>query len=392
MKQDINNYRPIRVMQITFGLEYGGLEQVIFNLCKFMDKNYFKFYICCTDRKGHLVNQMKKFGCEIEFCSFKNGVKKYFRFYEIAQILKKYRIDIVHTHNTPTFLDGVVAAKLARVPIVINTDHCRLYPDKKRYMLAERIASLLTDRIVAVSKHTKNDLVFWEHIRPEKISVIYNGIPQLKRSTSKDLRDLKISLGINDSEMIVGSVGRLEYQKGYDLLIKAAASVTKTLPNVKFIIVGDGSKRFELKQLIERFNLQEKVILTGWKTNGTDFIKIFDIFVMTSNFEGMPIVLLEAMGAKKPIISTDVGGVPEMIKNDENGTIIPFRNANQFAQEISRLLSNKTLLIKYGEQSHNRFLNEFSVVSMIDKYKTLYLECFQKHYPQMLKYNSACLC
>lgn len=371
---------PIKIMQVTFGLEFGGLEQVIYNLCRFCNQKLFKITVCCLERDGFLAKEIKKLGIAVESCTYRTGIKKYLRALEVQKLLKKHRTDIVHTHNTTAYLDGIVAAKFAHVPIIIHTDHCRLYPDKKRYMIAERIASMLSTKIVAVSKHTKSDLEKWEKIKSEKIIIIYNGIPQFPEYQLKNLnKKIRFELGIDDNNMIVGSVGRLEAQKNYDLLIKAASIMCQKIANVKFVIIGDGSKRLELEKLIREQGLQNRIILAGWKTNIIDYIKNFDIFVMTSNFEGMPIVLLEAMATKKPIIATNVGGVPEMIESGKNGNIVLSHNPVQFADEIQNLLTDKSSLKRYGENGYQIFANKFTVEKMIQQYEHLYLDCYRKY-------------
>jgi len=372
--------RPVRIMQITYGLNYGGLEQVILNLYQFLDKSRFNVSVCCMTQKGHVAHELEKLGCKIEYCDSSSRLNPYSKFLKIAAILKKHKIDIVHTHNTPAYFDGLVAAKLVNIPVVIHTDHCRFYPDKKRYMLAERLASLVTDRIIAVSAHTKRDLEKWEHISSRKIDVILNGIPPLNSLIADQSHQLRTSLGIKKNEKVIGSVGRLEYQKGYELLIQAAAIIENTKYPIKFVIVGEGSKKDELQQLIEQFNLAEKVILTGGKTNGVDYIQMFDMFALTSNFEGMPIVLLEAMAAKKPIVATNVGGVPEMIDHGMNGYLVNTRDPKVFAKYCHQLIDNPELMKNFGEHSYQKYVNEFTIDQMVRSYSKLYYSCLSRYF------------
>lgn len=376
----IFNNRPVRIMQITYGLSYGGLEQVILNLYQFLDKSRFHVSVCCMTHEGHVAQELEKLGCKIEYCNGSSTMSRYAKFLKMATILKRNKIDIVHTHNTPAYLDGLVAAKLANIPIIVHTDHCRFYPDKKRYMLAERFASLVTDRIVAVSAHTKRDLQQWEHIPAGKIAVILNGIPPLNRLEPEHVQRLRASLGIRRTETVIGSVGRLEHQKGYDLLIQAAAIMTANQCPAKFVIVGEGSRRNELQQLAEQFHLDDRVILTGGKINGADYIQMFDIFALTSNFEGMPIVLLEAMAAKKPIVATDVGGVPEMIDSGMNGYLIDKRDPKIFAHYCQQLIDNPAWMKTFGEHSLQKYRDQFSVEQMISNYTRLYDSCLSQYF------------
>jgi len=363
--------RKINVMHVSFGMGIGGMEKVITDLCRYMDGDKYHPMICCTNLKGEFGQILEKEGYKIFLCSQNGRYSKYLRMLEVAKLLKKNRIDIVHSHSVAC-VDGVMGGVLAGTPVRIHTDHCKNYPTNWRYMRSEKIASYFADQFVAVSNHTKRDLVQWENISPDKIQVIYNGMNFGSQFGEKDHERILQELGLKSHEKVIGSVGRIEYQKGYDLLIDSAKEILDQHPATRFVIVGGGSKEEELRTQIRRLNLERQVILTGWRVDAPLILSTFDIFVMTSNFEGMPIVLLEAMAMGKPIVSTAVGGSPEIIDHGENGYLLRDRKPNKLASLIADLLVNERKREEMGEKGRRKYQMNFTAEKMAKDYSNLY--------------------
>jgi len=361
-------------MQVTPGLHFGGLERVVLNICRYIDREQFDISVCCLNLRGALADELEPMGIKIHVCSQGNRRRRYLRSLELLKVFRVYRPDVIHTHNTNAFLDGLLAARLVGVPVVVHTDHCKNYfQEKRRYMLGERVASFFTDKIVAVSEDTKRNLIYRQRIKAERIEVIYNGIPDLSRLNFAGREAVRSKLGLKSNEWIVGSIGRLEDQKGYDLFIKTAALVERKLGNVRFFIIGDGSNRQRLEELIRRHELEGKVTLLGWRVDAVRFLSLFDVFVMTSkDFEGLPVVLLEAMASRKPIVSTAVGGVPEVVQDGQNGFIIPSRDPQAFAEVICRLLTDKKMRQQFGQNSYQKYLSHYRSEVMVNRYEKLY--------------------
>ncbi len=363
--------KKINVMHVTFGMGFGGLEKIITNLCHYVDRDRYNMMVCCTDLKGPLGEQLEADGFQVFVCSPKYTFNKYIRYFEVARFLKENKVHIVHSHCYAA-ADGIMGGVLARTPIKIHTDHCKNYPDKWHLMLSEKIVSYFADEFVAVSNHTKGDLVKWERINPNKISVIYNGMNFSNHCGETDVAKIRKELGLRDHEKIIGSVGRVEHQKGYDLLIDSATEVLSQIPDARFIIVGDGSKEGELREQIKRLGLEGKVLLTGWRLDASLILRTFDLFVMTSNFEGMPIVLLEAMALGIPIITTTVGGIPEVVKDGENGLWLTERNPFKLASIIISLLSNDAERKRMGLDGMRKYQSYYQAEKMADNYMNLY--------------------
>ena len=367
----------IHVVQATFGMGIGGMERMIMDLCRYADPERFRFTVCCISVRGPLADQIEAEGVPVIFCKNQTRLGKYLRGLELGRILREQRADILHTHNTTAFIDGLIGARLAGVPVMIHTDHCKNYPIEWRWTIAEHVASRLVDRVVAVSHHTKQELIRYERIPESKVSVIHNGInPRLTRSASVEA--LRQELGLQDGQLVVGTIGRLEAQKGLDLFLDAIPRVAENAPEVRFLIVGGGSLEHDLKAQASRLGIADRVIFTGWRTDAIDLMQLLDCFVSTSNFEGLPMVLLEAMSFAKPIVATAVGGVPELVEDGFNGLTIDDREPGSVAAALLRVVKDDVLRKRLGQNSAARYEERFTARSMAAAYERIYDQYLQK--------------
>jgi len=366
--------RPPHVMQLTFGMGIGGMERVIMDLCRYIDPARYRLSVCCTHLRGHLADQLETEGFDVVFCEDQSRRGKYLRALELARLFRERDVQIVHSHNTSAFIDGLIAAKLAGVPVVVHTDHCKKYPIERRWMFAEHVASRLADAVVAVSKHTREDLIHWEKMSPGKVRVIYNGI-NLRSAGNGSVADLRREFGLSGDEPVVGTVARLEDQKGLDLLLDAVPAIASAVPSVRFLIVGGGSREQDLRAQAARLGIERLVTFTGPRHDAVDILQLFDCFVSTSNFEGMPMALLEAMAAYKPIVATAVGGVPEFIEADRSGVLLSRRAVDDVRDAVVRLLTDPALAKSMGAAGRSRYERHFTAEPMAAAYTALYDEC-----------------
>ena len=363
--------KKLHVMQVTFGMGIGGMERVIMDLCRYVDPDRYRFSICCTHVRGPLADQMDAEGVPVIYCENQSKWAKRLRGLELARIFRGSDIDILHTHHMPAFIDSFVATRFTKVPVLIDTDHCKDYPIPGYLARLERLASRFADEIVAVSRRTRDELIQYEKISPEKISVIYNGINiKLKRKESPE--ELRRELGIGVDETVVGNVGRLEDQKGLDLLLQSIPLILRKSPKTMFLIIGGGSKEQDLKRLASELKISANVIFTGWRDDAVDLIQTFDLFASTSRFEGMPMVLLEAMALSKPIVATAVGGVPEVVENGYNGKLVEGRDPEDVAKALLELIGDRGMAQKMGDNSRIRYEKNFTAEAMAASYEKLY--------------------
>jgi len=264
--------------------------------------------------------------------------------YDCWNIMKASRIDIVHTHGYKENLIGGIAAKLCDVKSVVRTHHgIGMLHAGWRYNVVERInAVLLTRAMISVSHDLKKELVHFG-FRPENIYVIHNGTEQVKPLTPDKILCFKKEEGFDRNDIIIGTVGRLVSIKGHRDLINGAKIIIERNKTVKFVIVGEGPLSSELKSYVKELGIEANIRFMGFRKDVFRLLNIFDIFVLTSIHEGIPMALLETMSLGKPVVVTRVGGMPEIIEDNINGMLINPGDSQSFAQVVSALIEDRDL-------------------------------------------------
>lgn len=371
--------KKLRLLQITHDLAIGGLQQVIVNICRNINRDVFDVTVLCLREMGEFVPQVEELGIKVLYLPKKEKGADYFAFLKVAKILKELNIDVIHTHNTQPFFDGTLGAILSGVKAVIHTDHVRSFPDKLRYMFAEWAMSHYAYKVVGVSDDTCNNLIKYEHISKNKIMTIVNGIDESIYNIQINEEKKKQELGIKRSGPIIGLGARLSKQKGITFLILAMPQILNEFPDLTLVIAGQGECKNELEQEAIDLGVSENILFTGPRLDMPEMLKLFELFVLPSLYEGLPMVLLEAMAARCPIVATDVGGNYMAISHGVNGSLVEPANPDAFAREVIKVLSDNDLRDKYIKNSHAVIHEKFSAKLMTKNYEELYLEAIKNH-------------
>jgi glycosyltransferase involved in cell wall biosynthesis len=364
--------RKINLLQITHDLAIGGLQQVVVNLCKSIDRSRFNITVLCLRALGEFAPEVER--CGIPVLLLPQGQKTdYFSFLKVAKIMRERHIDVIHTHNTQPFFDGVIGGLMAGVKTMVHTDHARSFPDKRRYMFAEWVLSHFAHKVVGVSDHTSDNLVRYEHISRKKIVTIPNGIVGTRFRQPIDVEAKRRELGIPPTGPVIGIGARLTEQKGITYLLKALPTVLAQHPSLTVIVAGNGPLLPDLKGEAAALGLEQRVRFVGPRTDMPEIIRLFDIYVLPSLWEGLPIVLLEAMAAGCPIVATRVGGNAVAVSEGRNGLLVPPADPPALAKALSDLLSDAALRQRMSAVGQAMFDRDFSADEMTRKYEALYL-------------------
>jgi len=292
-------------------------------------------------------------------------------------IFLKEKPDIVHTHTSKAGILGRWAAFFAKVPIIIHTPHGHIfwgYFNKwttYAFMKLERMTALITDRIITLTQQEKNDHVRFNIAQDEKFTVIHSGVDLTKFSKEVDALKMKKILGIPETAFVVGTVGRLTAVKGYTYLLKAAANVVKDRPGTIFVFLGDGELLDQLTAMAYALGIKEHVKFLGWRSDVADIMATFDIFVLPSLNEGMGKVLVEAMAMAKPIIASNIGGIPNIVTHNDSAILVEPANSDVLAQTINYLYNEDIIRKNMGERG-KAIAHTFSAYDMIRKIDLLY--------------------
>jgi glycosyltransferase involved in cell wall biosynthesis len=353
--------KKIKIIYVIDGLIIGGAQVFLVDLIELLNKNLFDIKVVTIIEKGILAEELEKIGIEVVHLQ-KKGRLGLWLVLQLIKFLRREKPDIVHTHLFGGDTWGRTAAILARVPVIISTEHNTNLDEGWTKRKVKKFFSFFTKKIVAVSEAVRNYSVAVDHIKAKKITVIPNGIDI---SQFADITEKKFS-----NPPVIGVIGRLEPQKGHEYLFEAL-NLIKAIPWVLWV-VGDGSLKNELERLAKDLSLRERIIFLGARKNIPEILSQVDIFVMPSLWEGLGLALLEAAAAGKPVVASRVGGVPEIIENGKTGILVEAKNVKSLADGLEHVLLGENEAAEMGQRARAAVAEKFSAGKMIGLYEKLY--------------------
>lgn len=362
--------RKITVVQAVENLRIGGIEKMVSTIAQGLNKDKYDVKVYCLAEGGAIADGLIRKGYQVKILNLKTYHNP-INIIRLARLMRKDKVRILHTHGYFASTFARLSAILARVPIIFTKISSTYYDLKLRHRLIGRALSLFSDKIICVSNAVGEFVVQRERINPGKIIVIHNGARIEPPSQAKVT--LRSGWGIKEGDKIIGTVARLEPVKGIEYLIRAAAKVVKAIDDVKFLIVGDGTQRQELGNLVKELRISNKVIFAGFLTNHQDALSIMDIFVLPSSIrEGFSSALTEAMGFGLPVVATKIGGNVEAVSDGINGILVPPKDSDAMAEAIIALLKDPLRVKKMAEESKKLYCEKFSAEIMVKKIEELY--------------------
>jgi glycosyltransferase involved in cell wall biosynthesis len=358
----------MRIVHVVQSLEIGGLERMVVDLAAEQRRCGHDVKIYAVYRRGAFADEAERRGIPVVCFGKTDGVSPG-TLWRMLRALRQYGPDVVHTHNTVVHHYGALAAKLAGVRTVVTTQH-HLGAAVRRQTKARRIfdATLpFTQGVVTVSECTRAELASWCGINSENVHVILNGTP-LQRFLQH-----RATPGSAPPRIHFGAVGRLAEQKDHATLVQAFGLVADVLPHSELSVLGEGPLRATLEELVRELGLQKRIRFRGASSDAAKFLSELDVFVLSSRSEGLPIVILEAMAVGLPIVSTRVGGTPEVAPEGEVAWYCPPASPRALAETMLQV-SRRPDLSKIGEEANRIAVERFSIGNMASAYE----ECYQK--------------
>jgi glycosyltransferase involved in cell wall biosynthesis len=287
-------------------------------------------------------------------------------------LIRRFQPDIVHTHLIHADLYGGLAAGLAGVPHRVSSRHNdNRFRGQQPFRAVNRLAMAGADRIIAISEHLRNFVIRVEGASPEKVVTIPYGIDPTEESLG-DRHTLRTELGYAEEDVLIGFFGRLIYQKGVDTLIAAFASVSRSAPHTRLLIVGDGTLRQSLESQVISAGLKDRVNFTGWLPEGARLMSACDLVVVPSRWEGFGLVTLEAMLRRIPLIASRVSALPEIVVDGETGLLTPPDDVPGLTACLTSLIQDPERREKMGAAGRVRVYNKYGASAMIDATADLY--------------------
>ncbi len=303
-------------------------------------------------------------------------------FWHLYRLLKREKPAIAHLHLLKARFWGGLAAKLARVPVIIETFHGNLFSGyygrlkTAAIVVAERFLGwFIMNRVIAISETQKDELIRHRICPPEKIHVIPLGLDLGRFANSSKFRgEMRNELGVSNETILLGAVGRLVPIKGLTYLLNAIYRVTQsTNRDFCLLIVGDGPLRQDLQSQASALGIEKHVRFLGWRFDLEKIYADLDIGVASSLNEGTPVSLIEAMAAGKAVVATKVGGVSDVVEDGVTGLLVPPKDPEVLADAIQRLLKDAGLRERLGEQAKKSVHPKYNVSRLIHDMKDLYL-------------------
>jgi glycosyltransferase involved in cell wall biosynthesis len=379
--------KRIRVLHIITNLPVGGAQDNTLLTVEKLDHMKYDVSLLCASEGRWLprAQQIEDLNLTLvdELTRKIHPLLDLIAFWKIYCFMKNNNIHIVHTHSSkPGFL-GRIAAQMAGVPIIIHTIHGFPFHDfmnpllKNLLIRMERLLSKLSDRLVTVSTLNLEKATKLRLAERSKLVNIYSGIEFKKFDTKVDREAKKRALGVSNGERVVGLVGRLSAQKAPLDFVKAIPKVLKAREDVQFVMVGDGELRDEVLELSRKLGVDSKISLLGFREDVAEILPILDVYVLTSLWEGLGRSLTEAMYMARPVVATNVEGVPELVKNGETGILVEPKDVNSIADGIVSLLSDEREAQKLGQAAKNCITDSFSADVMVRQLEKVYCEALR---------------
>ncbi len=381
--------QKINILYIITKLELGGAQKQLICLIRGLDKERYNIFLF-TAQEGILMPEVLSISdLHIKRSNFLernlNPIKDFLAMIEIFFFIKTNKIDIVHTHSSKAGILGRIAGWLAGVKIKVHTVHgwpfhqYQPFLTRVTFVLLEKITSFFTDKLIVVSGPDLRKGVKYVRRNKNKYTLIRYGVELECASSEKTLKMVREELKIKEGDILVGNISCFKPQKAPLDYLRLAEIIKKSFPAVKFILVGDGILRKMIENEILRANLQNNVILTGWRKDISAILSSIDIFALTSLWEGMPITVLEAMCCAKPVVATDTGGIREIVIDGYNGFLVNPKDIQTMSQKLLLLLGSKELREKMGSLGRKHLGSKFNLQSMIQANQDLYATLNQRY-------------
>lgn len=369
--------KKIRVLQMIDQTFLGGGQVHLLALARLLDRQLFEVSACSREG-GPLVEGLKKQGIPHFPVAFSKRCQKHIM-KDLVSLMNTHHFDILHTHGGVAGFYGRWAARKCVYPArVVHTLHGIHYLHYRNvllkciYILLEQLLARISDAVVFVSDADRELGRRYKLVPPNKQVVITNGIDVDAFQEEARFQEKLEGIAVDSTPCIVGTVARLHRQKGLPYLLRAAVKIQESIPETKVWIVGGGPLFQKLHKLQKKLALENTVQFLGERKEVAALLARFDIFVLSSLWEGLPYSLMEAGALAKPVVATDIDGVRELVKHGETGLLVPVKDSERLAQSVIRLLRDKECATKLGKNLKTA-IRQHTLSRMIQKIQDLYL-------------------
>jgi glycosyltransferase involved in cell wall biosynthesis len=367
----------INVLYVIWSLQTGGAERVVADLARSLDRSRFRALVCCLNFKGRLAEELEREGIPV-FALGKRPKLDPVLLVRLARLMRRERVDVVHTHLWTSSLWGRLAAVLAGVRVKVVTEHNLDTWRRGWHFLADRVLGRFTDHWIFVSREVEGFYRRHLALPEDRCLVVHNGIDLAPFRVPVDAGSVRERMGLSRQAWVAGVIGRLDERKGHRYFLEAIRCLAKREPGLHGVIVGEGREGAALALQRTALGLEERVRLVGYWPSLVEALAAIDLFVLPSLMEGHPLAVLEAMAAGKPVVATRVGGNPEAVEDGVTGLLVPPRDAEALAGAIGSLAHDPRRAARMGEEARGRLRQRFSLEAAVQANQEVYLRHYER--------------
>ncbi|MFD1359100.1 glycosyltransferase family 4 protein [Fictibacillus halophilus] len=366
----------MKILFVITKSEWGGAQSHLYELVKDL-KSRKHVPVVIVGEDGELKERLEKINVRViilkSLIREVRPIKDVISIIKLKSFIKRINPDLIHLHSSKAGLIGRISGRLVRKPIIF-TAHGWAFTEgtssSKRgiYILVERFVGGFTDKIICVSEFDRQ-IAIKNNVAPEgRLITVHNGVENIKSITHKKKSP-------NNIVPKIIMVARFSPQKDYKTLVEA---LSKVEGKYEVLLVGEGELLSETQSYVRELNLTDKVHFLGMRKDIPELLDSSDIFVLSTNYEGLPLSIIEAMSKKLPVIATDVGGVSELIEQNLTGILVKNRDANGLAENIDFLIKNPKKRVEMGNAGFQKYSTEFSLQNMLTKTHEIYTNILYK--------------
>jgi len=365
--------RRLKILHVVHKLDYGGLERLVAALVRLLPTERFESHILTLSDFGRFAEGL---GAHARLHQ-ERSVRRLSMLWPrgLTRTIRGIAPDVVHTHSG-VWYKASLAARRAGVPRLVHTDHGRPFPDSVKGRLLDGLAARRTDVVVAVSDALRKQMTDTLIPRPSRVAVIVNGI-DTSRFQPHAVNGMRRELGLRPGAPVIGSIGRLDPIKAYDVMLEAFAGLRAGWSDTQgappnLVLVGDGPEHDRLSALIERYALRDAARLVGWRKDVEDIYPVFDVFTLSSWSEGTSLGLLEAMSCGVCPVVTNVGGSPATLGESLHHRLVPPGHPAALAAAWRDALGDRARRLRDAATARQRVERAFGVGAMVREYERIY--------------------
>jgi len=369
--------------------QIGGGEVHLLSLISKLNRERYKIFVAYPG-PGPLEELLKKESVTPLRVTSLRGKWEPLCVFELMCLIQRHSIDIVHSYEPKSAFWAMIAANLLDVPEKVYTVHLPCFTpywkesgwrwarDKIRF-LRDSITSGMADKIIAVSDEIRTEKIERQHVAPDKVVTILNGVDSTKFSpTSKDRKRLYEKFGIPEESPLVGVVARMEPHKGHGYLIQAMSAVIDEVPETRLLVIGEGWYEQEIRRAVQRQQLENHIIFTGFQEDMAGILAGLDIVVMPSLYESTNLSLVEAMMMGKPVVASAIPSHRHMVQDGVNGFLVKPKDTQSLGSAMIKVLKNPSLAITMGKKGRKIAVARFSLDRMCEETEDLYKALLSK--------------